>query len=110
MKSEDQILAAINLIVEQTKAMRKEVLESIDNMRDEIDRLKKRNAQQSIQQPDDQIAYTVKGALATGAFPNRTKIYRAIVNGEIDTYMVGRSRMITAVSLRRYVQRKLEEA
>jgi len=56
----------------------------------------------------ERLAFTVKDALATGAFPNRNKLYRAIAAGSIDSWKDGRSRMISAASLRRYVQKRSE--
>lgn len=58
-------------------------------------------------QPVERLAYTVNGALETGAFPNRNKLYDAIARGDVETWKDGRTRMISAASLRRYVERKL---
>ena len=55
------------------------------------------------------LGYTVKDAIETGAFPNRNKLYKAINRGDIATWKDGRSRMISAESLRQYVQRKTRE-
>jgi hypothetical protein len=60
--------------------------------------------------PTDRLGYSVAEALATGAFPNRNKLYAAITRGEIKTWKDGRSRMISAASLREYVERKTREA
>jgi hypothetical protein len=54
----------------------------------------------------ERLGYNVPDALATGAFPNRNKLYAAIARGEIETWKDGRSRMISAASLREYVARK----
>lgn len=56
----------------------------------------------------ERLAYTVKTALATGAFPTRNKLYSAIARGDVESWKDGRSRMISAASLRRYVARKAE--
>ena len=58
----------------------------------------------------DRLGYSVPDALATGAFPNRNKLYKAIAKGEIATWKDGRSRIISAASLREYVERKTREA
>ncbi|MCC6611170.1 MAG: hypothetical protein IT515_16050 [Burkholderiales bacterium] len=60
--------------------------------------------------PVERLAYTVKGALETGAFPNRNKLYDAINRGDVDSWKDGRSRMISAASLRRYVEDRVAEA
>ncbi len=57
---------------------------------------------------DELLAYTVETALATGAFRTRNKLYAAIARGDIETWKDGRSRMISAASLRRYVARRSE--
>ena len=57
----------------------------------------------------DRLGYSVADALATGAFPNRNKLYKAIARGEIATWKDGRSRMISAASLRAYVERRTSE-
>jgi hypothetical protein len=62
------------------------------------------------QQPVECLAYTVNQALQTGAFPNRNKLYNAIARGDIETWLDGRSRMISAASLRRYVEQKASGA
>lgn len=54
------------------------------------------------------LGYSVADALETGAFPNRNKLYLAIARGDIVTWKDGRSRMISAESLRQYVKRKTE--
>jgi hypothetical protein len=54
----------------------------------------------------ERLAYTVRDAIATGAFPNRNKLYNAIARGEVETWKDGRSRMISAASLRQYVARR----
>lgn len=60
--------------------------------------------------PVERLAYSVDEAVKTGALPNRTKLYAAIARGEVESWKEGRSRMISAASLRRYVERKLSEA
>ena len=55
--------------------------------------------------PADRLGYSVADALQTGAFPNRNKLYLAIARGDIATWKDGRSRMISAESLRQYVAR-----
>jgi hypothetical protein len=55
--------------------------------------------------PLEKLGYTVAQTLETGAFPTKQKLYAAIARGDIDTWKDGRSRMISAVSLRRYVER-----
>jgi len=60
--------------------------------------------------PVPRLAYTIPDALATGAFPNRSKLYKAIARGDVETWKDGRSRMIGAASLERYVKRKTEQA
>ena len=57
----------------------------------------------------DRLAYTVNDALETGAFPTRNKLYDAIARGDLKTWKDGRSRMISADSLREYVARKATE-
>jgi hypothetical protein len=57
----------------------------------------------------DRLAYNVPDALATGAFPNRNKLYQAIARGDIVTWKDGRSRMISAASLREYVERRTRQ-
>lgn len=64
----------------------------------------------SVIRAEDRLAYTVKTALESGAFPNRNKLYNAIARGDIITWTEGRSRMISARSLRDYVKRKEAEA
>lgn len=59
--------------------------------------------------PAERLGYTVTGALATGAFANRNKLYAAIARGDIVTWKDGRSRMISADSLREYVLRRTRE-
>lgn len=54
----------------------------------------------------ERLAYTVEQALATGAFPTRNKLYGAIARGDIETWKDGRSRMISADSLRSYIARR----
>jgi hypothetical protein len=56
--------------------------------------------------PIERLGYNIDDALATGAFPTRNKLYAAIARGDIETWKEGRSRMISAASLRRYVERK----
>ena len=56
------------------------------------------------------FGYTIHDALETGAFPTRNKLYKAISRGDIATWKDGRSRMISAESLQRYVDRKMREA
>lgn len=58
----------------------------------------------------ERLGYTVKEALATGAFPTKQKLYGAIARGDVDTWKDGRTRMISAASLRRYVERASEPA
>jgi hypothetical protein len=60
--------------------------------------------------PIERLGYTVEDALATGAFRTRTKLYQAIARGDVESWKEGRSRMISAESLRRYVARKIESA
>lgn len=62
------------------------------------------------QQPVERLAYTVNEAIATGAFPNRNKLYGAIARGDVESWKDGRSRMISAASLRQYVARKTAHA
>lgn len=62
------------------------------------------------EQAVERLAYTIKDALATGAFPTRNKLYEAIARGDVDSWKDGRSRMISAASLRRYVQRRTASA
>lgn len=57
----------------------------------------------------ERLGYTVSDALAAGAFPNRNKLYGAIARGDIASWKDGRSRMISADSLREYVARKASE-
>ena len=59
--------------------------------------------------PVERLGYTVEDTLATGAFPNRNKLYKAIARGDVESWKDGRSRMISAASLRRYVERKVAE-
>lgn len=59
------------------------------------------------QHAPERLGYTVNGALETGAFPNRNKLYDAIARGDVETWKDGRTRMISAASLRRYVERKV---
>jgi hypothetical protein len=59
-----------------------------------------------MKQTIEKLAYTVKQALETGAFPTRNKLYLAIARGDVDTWRDGRSRMISAASLHRYVEQK----
>lgn len=56
------------------------------------------------------LGYTIRDALETGAFPTRNKLYNAINRGDIATWRDGRSRMISAESLQRYIERKIREA
>jgi hypothetical protein len=56
--------------------------------------------------PVERLGYTVNETLETGAFPNRTKLFSAIARGDVDSWKDGRSRMISAASLRRYVEKK----
>ena len=56
------------------------------------------------------LAYTMADALQTGAFPTRNKLYLAIARGDVTSWKDGRSRMISADSLREYVHRKTREA
>ena len=65
---------------------------------------------QKQKQPVERLGYTVNETLSTGAFPNRNKLYGAIARGDVETWKDGRSRMISAASLRRYVERKLDGA
>jgi hypothetical protein len=58
----------------------------------------------------ERLAYSVEQALATGAFPTRNKLYTAIARGDVETWKDGRSRMISAESLRRYVEQKASGA
>jgi hypothetical protein len=58
----------------------------------------------------ERLGYTVEQALATGVFPTRNKLYSAIARGDVETWKDGRSRMISAASLRRYVQQKASGA
>ena len=60
--------------------------------------------------PAARLGYSVASALETGAFPNRNKLYSAIARGDIASWKDGRSRVISADSLREYVQRKTAEA
>lgn len=60
--------------------------------------------------PVERLGYTVNETLQTGVFPNRNKLYSAIARGDVDTWKDGRSRMISAASLRRYVERKASGA
>lgn len=57
----------------------------------------------------ERLAFTVRDALATGAFPNRNKLYGAITRGDLRTWKDGRTRMIAADSLREYVARVAQE-
>jgi len=54
----------------------------------------------------EKLAYTVSQVLDTGAFPTRNKLYEAIARGDVETWKDGRSRMISAASLRRYVAQR----
>ena len=56
------------------------------------------------------LAYTVDEALDTGAFRTRNKLYGAIARGDIDSWKDGRSRMISAASVRRYVASRAARA
>ena len=58
----------------------------------------------------ERLGYSIKEALATGAFPNRNKLYNALNRGDIESWKDGRSRMISAASLRKYVQKRAEAA
>lgn len=58
----------------------------------------------------ERLGFTVQDTLATGAFPNRNKLYGAIKRGEIESWKDGRSRMISAASLRRYVEQRVKAA
>lgn len=60
--------------------------------------------------PVERLAYTVEDAIATGAFRTRNKLYAAIARGDLETWKDGRSRMISAASLRRYVSARTEAA
>jgi hypothetical protein len=57
----------------------------------------------------ERLAFTVREALATRAFPTRNKLYAAISRGDVVSWKDGRSRMISAESLRRYVARRAGE-
>jgi len=56
----------------------------------------------------ERLGYTVNETLATGAFPNRNKLYDALARGDLETWKDGRTRMISAASLRRYVERRAQ--
>jgi hypothetical protein len=60
--------------------------------------------------PPARLGYSVAGALETGVFPNRNKLYLAIARGDVVSWKDGRSRVISAESLREYVARKTREA
>jgi hypothetical protein len=47
------------------------------------------------QQIVERLAYTVNQTLATGAFPNRNKLYDALARGDLETWKDGRTRMIS---------------
>lgn len=66
--------------------------------------------QQQQQRAIERLAYTVNEALETRAFPTRNKLYEAITRGDVETWKDGRRRMISAASLRRYVERKASGA
>jgi len=57
----------------------------------------------------ERLGYTVADALATGAVPNRNKLYAAIARGDLKTWKDGRTRMISGASLREYVARRERE-
>jgi len=57
----------------------------------------------------ERLAYTVIETLATGAFPTRNKLYAAIARGDVESWKDGRSRMISAKSIRQYIARKTEQ-
>lgn len=56
------------------------------------------------------LGYSVRDAVATGAFPTRNKLYAAIARGDVLSWKDGRSRMISAESIREYVRRRAREA
>ncbi|HEV8647796.1 MAG TPA: hypothetical protein VGR01_19755 [Burkholderiales bacterium] len=58
----------------------------------------------------ERLAYTVNQTLGTGAFPTRNKLYDAITRGDVVSWKDGRSRMISAESLREYVRRRERRA
>jgi hypothetical protein len=60
--------------------------------------------------PANRLGYSVAEVLDTGAFPTRNKIFDAIARGDIVSWKEGRSRVISAASLREYVSRKTREA
>ena len=63
-----------------------------------------------LRQPVERFAYTVNETLDSGAFANRNKLYDALARGDLDSWKDGRTRMISAASLRRYVERKASGA
>ena len=56
------------------------------------------------------LGYSVDDAVESGAFPNRNKAYNAIARGDVLSWKDGRSRIISAESLREYVTRRAREA
>jgi hypothetical protein len=67
---------------------------------------KHRDARMKLNCPVERLGYSIGEALATGCFPNRNALYRAIAAGEVSTWKVGKRRMVSAASLRDYVARK----
>ena len=56
----------------------------------------------------ERIGYTINEVLAAGAFPNRTKLYSAINRGDIEFWKDGRSTMISAESVRKYINERIQ--
>lgn len=58
---------------------------------------------------DAKLAYNIEEAIsATGL--NRTTIYRAIAADQIETFKIGRRRMVSARALQEFIDRKEQEA
>jgi hypothetical protein len=57
----------------------------------------------------EKLSYNVDEALAATGL-NRNALYRAIGNGEIKTFKVGKRRMVSARALREYIDAREKEA
>ena len=61
-------------------------------------------------QDSPKLAYTVIGAVKTGAFSSRNKFYAAVARGDLRTFLDGKRRLVSHDALREYIARREREA
>lgn len=81
----------------------------IFKLRESINRLTNALSAKPEEESSGRLGYTVEEAVETGAFPTRNKAYEAIARGDVMSWKDGRSRVISAQSLREYTIRRARD-